>query len=228
MKIVMRAQWGFSGWTKRPASSRLENHDHIALHYCGASHQHRTGAELAQWIDGVHKGKGWYGIGYHRVVDLEGMVLEGRDLDMLGSHILGHNDDSWGILLGVGGDQEPTPAMLSATLELIADIRATAGKPALPVVGHRDLGASLCPGEPIYEWIGAGLPAPDGDDEEDDDGMKATDTIKLHSWARAMMAESGWEDPPTEITYAQYLEWSLGAMLVIADKLRTSDDDAVT
>ena len=53
---------------------------------------------IRQW----HTAKGWSDIGYHYVIELDGSVNMGRDIDRIGAHTKGHNTGSIGICY-VGG-----------------------------------------------------------------------------------------------------------------------------
>ena len=47
-------------------------------------------------IDSWHKDRGWWGIGYHYVVDHNGEIQEGRPVNKPGAHTRGENKDSIG------------------------------------------------------------------------------------------------------------------------------------
>ena len=55
-------------------------------------------------IDGWHKDKGWKGIGYHYVVRRDGTVEPGWPLEVIGSHVVGHNAHSIGVCYEGGLD----------------------------------------------------------------------------------------------------------------------------
>jgi hypothetical protein len=212
MHIIPRDDWGFTGWTSRPGIVATATRSKIVLHYTGGSHYGRTGGAFPREIDSWHKSRGWFGVGYNYLIDQRGAVFEGRGLQYIGSHAEGHNVESWGILIGVGGDQEPSDAAKRSALELIAWLREKRGR-AIPVVGHRDVGSTDCPGEPIYDWIREGLPSP----EEDD--MRLDEVIDY-----AGFAEESWEQyQGSKIdsgTVDQTMQWSLGAALRALAELR--------
>jgi N-acetylmuramoyl-L-alanine amidase len=56
----------------------------------------------ASVIDGWHKSRGWDGIGYHFVINIDGTVETGRSIDKIGAHCKARNRDSIGICL-IGG-----------------------------------------------------------------------------------------------------------------------------
>lgn len=56
----------------------------------------------AKDIDRWHKARGWKGIGYHYVIDLDGTVEKGRKDSEIGAHCSGQNAHSIGVVY-VGG-----------------------------------------------------------------------------------------------------------------------------
>lgn len=73
--------------------------DEIIIH-CSATKEGQNfhASDIDQW----HKAKGWNGIGYHFVVDLDGKVEVGRDINKAGAHCSGRNSHSIGICY-IGG-----------------------------------------------------------------------------------------------------------------------------
>lgn len=102
--------------------------------------------EIDQW----HKQRGWSGIGYHKVVHLDGSVSEGRPESRVGAHVAGRNTGTIGYVY-VGGVMKDgrTPkdtrtkaqkaTMLRLTREAIARYKMK------KVSGHRDYAATACP-----------------------------------------------------------------------------------
>jgi hypothetical protein len=206
VEIVTRAQWGFSGWSDGniPDTCSRLGRKWIVLHYEGENHVTVTGPFVPQQVHQWHLDRGWFGIGYNYVVDQSGVIYEGRGLDAVGSHCTGHNTDGIGILIAVGGDQEPSAAALRSVSELIAWMRQLVNED-LAVVGHGDLMATDCPGEPIRDWIAAGMPLEDGDE------MKLTDPIALGGYAQAEFDAR--HDPKDVMTVGQALQWAASGAL---------------
>ena len=68
----------------------------IILHCSDSDYPHQD----AEWIDKIHREeKGWDMIGYHFFITFDGAIQQGRDLQMIGAHCYGHNQDSVGICL---------------------------------------------------------------------------------------------------------------------------------
>ena len=127
------------------------------------------------------KGNGWNDIGYNALVDRYGTVYEGRygglDRAVVGAHARGFNTGSFGVaVLGDFERAEPPQAALDAVSRLLAwrldlahvdplatlnaissgNERFPAGIPVFlrAVSGHRDTGATACPGERLYARLG--------------------------------------------------------------------------
>lgn len=90
----------------------------------------------------MHKAKGWSDIGYHYVVRLDGTIEEGRDIDIIGAHVSGHNKYSIGVVYVGGLDNQGKPKdtrtenQKNALLNLLVDLRKI--YPAANISGHRD------------------------------------------------------------------------------------------
>lgn len=130
--------------------------------HCSAT---REGQEISvdtirQW----HIRRGWSDIGYHFVIYLDGSVHEGRPLEKIGAHAIGHNSYSIGVCYIGGMNKEYTKAK---------DTRTTAQKESLKnllmsyknkykdikIYGHRDFANKACPSFDAtseYKWISDG------------------------------------------------------------------------
>lgn len=101
-------------------------------------------------IDKWHKQKGWDGIGYHHVVDLDGTVEQGRPESKVGAHCYGHNQNSIGVVY-VGGvasngktpKDTRTPQQKAALSKLLTELKHK--YPGATIHGHRDFAAKACP-----------------------------------------------------------------------------------
>ena len=114
----------------------------IVVHH-SASPLSTTRDDISRW----HKERGFSDIGYHFVIEVLGQIRLGRRIPTTGAHVKGHNSNSIGICL-VGDntrrDQEWTSLQMTKLKELIKVLRVV--WPGIPVVGHRDLTDTLCPG----------------------------------------------------------------------------------
>lgn len=110
-------------------------------------------------------GRGWSDIGYHFVIRRNGQIQTGRPLDRAGAHVKGYNENSIGICLigGLNEDGKPysedgngddfTPEQYEALLYKLAELRDT--YPDTGICGHRDLSPDLNDDGVITkgEWI---------------------------------------------------------------------------
>lgn len=100
-------------------------------------------------IDRWHRANGWDGIGYHYVVDLDGTIEAGRDIEKAGAHCSGHNANSIGICYIGGCDKNMQPkdtrtdAQKASIILLLRYLRQRYPKAA--IYGHRDFSTKPCP-----------------------------------------------------------------------------------
>jgi len=128
------------------AYQALEDIHTIVVH-CSATRE-------GQWVDAHdidrwHKARGWSGIGYHRVICLDGSVEQGRDFTRRGAHVSGNNTNTIGICMIGGLDDEGSPKntftseQYQSLLSEILNIRTFTGGSAVNVCGHRDFSPDL-------------------------------------------------------------------------------------
>src|SRR5690606_28081600 len=124
-----------SNTKKRPIT------DYLVVHCSATRPSQNIGAKD---IDRWHRAQGWACLGYHFVLRRDGTVEEGRELEVIGAHVSGHNTNSVGICL-VGGVSEDdvnvpennfTEAQFKALKALLLDLRKT--YPKTTILGHRD------------------------------------------------------------------------------------------
>ena len=120
--------------------------DRIILHHY--HHETATPRDVHRW----HLDRGWAGIGYNLVVDMDGTIWEGRGMENVGAHAGGSNSDSIGIACQGRYDDRTTEmpdAQFNSLVWLIRHIRDIYGK--IPVLRHSDVSATACPGR-HFPW----------------------------------------------------------------------------
>lgn len=103
----------------------------------------------------MHKAQGWSDIGYHWLVDSQGIVFAGRPENKTGAHVAGHNTGNIGIsYIARGADNESnapygkfiTPAQARALESKVADILYRYDLTTDDIYGHNDFNpGKACP-----------------------------------------------------------------------------------
>lgn len=125
----------------------------IVIHHTGNAQDDDLSAEQ---IHSSHLMQGWSGIGYHYVIRKDGTVEIGRPEWAVGAHAHGFNWNTIGI--HVCGNFElatPTPAQIESLAYLVGWLCDKYGltPDADRIVGHRDLMATACPGQQLYDIL---------------------------------------------------------------------------
>jgi hypothetical protein len=100
-----------------------------------------------------------YSIGYNWAIDKTGQVWECRGFKIKCAANVKCNDWTMAILCLVDGSQPMNAAMVASFKALGAEAEKYFGR-SLKVVGHRDIGATQCPGDGIYAQVKAGKLTP--------------------------------------------------------------------
>lgn len=113
----------------------------IIIH-CSATPEGKdyTVDDIRRW----HKQRGYADVGYHYIVYRNGILAQGRDVNIIGAHASGHNAHSIGICYIGGMNAENTRPEDTRTLRqkarllsLLVDLRKL--YPNARIIGHRDL-----------------------------------------------------------------------------------------
>jgi len=103
-----------------------------------------------------HTSQGWSDIGYHFVAlngilrsestynkNIDGVVEKGRDIEIIGAHVFGHNEGTVGICLI--GNGKHTPRQIIGAVRLCVGLMDAYGIESIK--GHKeyDAGKALCP-----------------------------------------------------------------------------------
>jgi N-acetyl-anhydromuramyl-L-alanine amidase AmpD len=108
----------------------------------------------------MHKQRGFAMVGYHRVILLDGTVVQGRPYTTQGAHVAGNNHNTLGICMvgGLAEDGTPKNTYTSAQMTALAAELINLKKlfPSIrQICGHRDYSPDLN-GDGIItrnEWI---------------------------------------------------------------------------
>jgi len=127
--------------------------DMIVIHHTGNPEDDDLSAEE---IHESHLAQGWAGIGYHFVIRKDGTIEQGRPMDAIGAHAYGENSHTVGIHVCGNFDLvSPTQAQVESLSYLVGWVAEYYGitPDYMHVVGHRDLMATACPGENLYNLL---------------------------------------------------------------------------
>lgn len=137
--------WGDSyGWSWVRPTSQLK---YVVIHHSVTSHD-ATPDDIAL----LHKARGWGGIGYHFVIDKQGVVHYVGDISTARANVLDMNEQVLGVcMIGDFTKHLPSDEQIISAHELASFFFfETPSIPSLKgwdqLVGHKDLQATACPG----------------------------------------------------------------------------------
>lgn len=129
----------------------------LILVHCTATkpHQDIGVREVRQW----HKhDNGWLDVGYHFIIRRNGVIEDGRPVNVVGAHASGFNSDSVGVCL-VGGIDSKGEADANFTIEQYQSLKVLLDTlkdkyPEAQVKGHRDVNnGKECPSFDIHSLL---------------------------------------------------------------------------
>ncbi|WP_207943030.1 N-acetylmuramoyl-L-alanine amidase [Actinomadura sp. KC345] len=178
MDIISRAQWGARSPRSRSLVGWPARREFIVHYSAGPKTQ------TVEQIQAFHMdGNGWSDVGYNFLVNVDGEIFEGRGWGVVGAHAPDHNTSGIGVCV-IGRDGDATAAAKRSVRWLYDQACEKAGR-QLRKLGHRDVYSTSCPGDELYAWVRAGMPADLEDDVSAEDvwnyGIK-TDEGKGGVW----------------------------------------------
>ena len=126
--------------------------DMIVVHHTG----NPTDDDLsAEQIHESHLAQGWAGCGYHYIIRKNGQVEIGRPDWAVGSHAYGYNSHTIGVhVCGNFEIAEPTQYQIESLAYLLGWLCDEYNlNPREDIVAHRDLMATACCGENLYNQL---------------------------------------------------------------------------
>lgn len=155
-----RAAWEVAGYRigehTRSRPVRWADVDMIAIHYTADRRANRDTATYLRAMQRSYVDHRGYSLGYSVAVDQDGISWEIRGTDHMPAANVGYNDRTFVVLELVDWQDEANPLMIAKTRDLVAWARQQAGR-RIPVVGHRDIAATACPGTGLYAQIKANV-----------------------------------------------------------------------
>ncbi len=141
----------------------------IVIHHTAAAHdENRNPKNIMRAIYYYHTvSRGWGDIGYNYVIDRNGTIYEGRKGGdyVVGGHVYCNNIGTIGVsLMGNFVDENPSKEQITALIKLLAVLtkkygvdpigkEVFHGKITQNILGHKDLAATACPGENLYNKL---------------------------------------------------------------------------
>lgn len=122
--------------------------DTVVIHHSASPRDDTSVEEITEW----HLARRFSEIGYHYIITGDGVLYYGRPLHKMGAHCKGSNLHSIGVCVtGNFEDEIPSDAQTQRLDQLLSALSMTFG--VITVVGHCDLGNTLCPGKTLYDLL---------------------------------------------------------------------------
>jgi N-acetyl-anhydromuramyl-L-alanine amidase AmpD len=137
-------------WFQRPVSQITT----LTVHHDAFPHSTKTAHTIMGQIMKVHSDKGWPGMSYHYYIHTDGKVYQTNNHTDITWHDSVNNDSIGIVLTGYfhpTHNNQPTQAQKDSLYQLLDHLQNTLG--GKKVVGHRDRGATACPGDNLYPFV---------------------------------------------------------------------------
>lgn len=150
--VWLPAKEKFGGPALQPA--RIQQ---IIIHYIGTA---KAPVNSANWMLNEHRRTmrldSPYSFMYNAHVALNGQTWEGRGVEFRNAaNGSSTNPTTWSIVFAVDGQNPASEAQIAGGRKLIDGIRAFLGRD-IPIIAHRDIASTQCPGEGITNQIRSG------------------------------------------------------------------------
>ncbi len=157
LTVVSVAEWG--GTAMDPAAKVVPHvPSHITLHHGGVAFLRDKDPKqylrnLQSWSRGTRK---WPDIPYHYLIDLDGIVYEGRDIRYAGDTNTEYDPTGHALIVVLGNfdEVEPNQAQLDAVTAVMAMLATRFNIPVTRIGGHKDFSSQTsCPGKSLYPLL---------------------------------------------------------------------------
>ncbi|OAD45532.1 T9SS type A sorting domain-containing protein [Polaribacter atrinae] len=163
-----RACWDTNGSRPAQTNPSYTTPTHIIVHHTGDGivfPANTNYAEKIRYYWDLHVNtNGWSDLGYNWLIDRNGVIYEGRGNGVSGAHFSGHNAGTMGVcMIGDFTLESPSAKALTSLKNIIsweatdknidvagASYHASSGLNLNNVSGHKDGGATACPGTSLY------------------------------------------------------------------------------
>lgn len=175
--LINRTEWNADPFIRgNPVPLAQPNYTRMTFHHaaCCSASTYEEGLAQVKAIQNFHQDvRGWSDIGYHFLMDQEGRVYQGRpfldnrrDLSVpprlaQGAHVGGFNVGNIGVSMlgcyhpaeGPGCVDVLSPAAKDSLITMFAYLGENYGVDTADLFGHRDQGATSCPGDNNYALL---------------------------------------------------------------------------
>lgn len=157
--IVTVQQWG--GTPAVDSLAKRHTITHITLHHQGEPFP--QGKDPVQYLRNLQQWsrttKNWIDIPYHYIIDLNGVIYEGRDIRYAGDTNTEYDPTGHALIEVVGNfeEVEPNQAQLDAVVRVMSMLSHQFNVPADSIRAHKDYSTkTVCPGKNLYRYIESG------------------------------------------------------------------------
>ncbi|KAL6103457.1 pglyrp2 [Pungitius sinensis] len=158
--IIPRCMWGAEPYRGAPTNLSLPlsfmyiHHTHSPNQPCLTFQQ--CAADMRSMQRFHQEDRGWDDIGYSFVAGSDGYIYEGRGWLRQGAHTLGHNSVGYGVsFIGDYATRLPSQHSMGLVRDQLVACAVDGGRLVADFVlqGHRQVVATSCPGEALYDEI---------------------------------------------------------------------------
>jgi N-acetylmuramoyl-L-alanine amidase len=158
-KIIAVQAWG--GTAADSTNQKRHRITHITLHHGGVAflRDKDPAAYLRNLQTWSRKTRLWSDIPYHYLIDLDGKIYEGRDVNFAGDTNTQYDPTGHALIVVLGNFEEvaPNPAQLEAVVTMMTALARTYRVPLENIAGHKDYSTETeCPGKSLYPYLKEG------------------------------------------------------------------------
>ena len=159
LRIIPVSEWGGTPMsTDAAATTKRHVPQYITLHHGGVAflrdkHPKQYLRNLQSWSRDTRK---WADIPYHYLIDLDGNVYEGRDVNYAGDTNTEYDPTGHALIVVLGNFEEvdPNSAQLNAVTATMAMLAKRFNISPDNIAGHKDYSANTaCPGKSLYPYL---------------------------------------------------------------------------
>ena len=158
-KIISVQQWG--GTPADASLARKHSITKITLHHQGESFA--KGRDPQQYLRNLQtwsrNSRKWLDIPYHYIIDLDGNIYEGRNINFAGDSNTDYDPSGHALIEVVGNfeEVEPNQLQLAAVINAMTMLAIKYHVSADAIGGHKDYsGQTVCPGKNLARYLQSG------------------------------------------------------------------------